>query len=252
MASKPTTVLACMKLMWAKVKALIVAKAFWYYFNSKTSSTFDSALKKKNYRANCATIANWCLRMLGIFESGMYFYGKLGGTLACDERTMKALTEHCTLIHVNGKKTVDQCIKDEWLKAGDIVTYVDIQHTNIYAGRGKWYDAGHAYCKESGEGAKFETWYGPTVYGDQRVAYIISYPKRKKIYRVRVGIYKQIANVHNMQTKIRETFGYGTFTESCSDGTHVFSGSFPAKKEATLRAKQFKDAGIDAKVVSPW
>lgn len=253
MANKPTTMLGAIKKIWSRVKEGINKLGeVWRYYNTKTSATFDAAIKNKNYRANCATILNWVFRMLGVFDPGMYVYGKLGGTLACDDKTMARLKEKCTLVHVNGKKTVDQCLKDEWIRPGDGVTYMDIQHTNIYAGGGKWFDAGHAYCRESGEGAKFVKWLGPTVYGDQRVAYIISYPKREKVYRVRVGIYKQKTSVAAIRAQIKEATGLDCFTESFSNGTHVFCGSFGIKKEAYVRKHRLVDKGFDAKVVSPW
>ena len=246
------TVLDCMKDIWKKVKAQIKAKIVWIYSNSGTSGTFAAAERDKNYKANCATIANWCFRILGIFKAGMYVYGKLGGTLACSDETLAALKKHCTLVHVNGKKTVDMCIKDGWLLPGDVVTYVDIQHTNIYAGKGWWYDAGHAYCRESGEGARFITWRGKTVYGDQRIAYIISYPKREKVYRVRVGIYKRAANAASTGNKILKELKLETFAESFTNGTHLFCGSFDTKAAANERKKLLEGHGFKAKTISPW
>ena len=251
MANKPTTTITAMKKIWARVKDGIKNGEDWRYYNSKTSATFDAAIKNKNWRANCATIANWCLRMLGVFKSGQYMWGK-SGEISCSDGTMDTLKEKCTLIHVNGKKTVDQCIKDEWLRPGDIVMYQNLWHTNIYAGNGKWYDAGHAYCRETGEGAKFIKWLGGTVYGDQPVSYIITYPKREKVYRVRVGIYKQKTNVAAIRAKIKEATGLDCFIEHFSDGIHVFCGSFGKKKDANERRKLLMDKKFDAKVVSPW
>jgi len=40
-------------------------------------------------------------------------------------------------------------------------------------GDGKSFDAGHAYCKESGEGAKFIKWIGTTPYQGYQIAYVL-------------------------------------------------------------------------------
>ena len=216
----------------------------WRYYNSNVSGTFAAALKNNNRRANCATIANWVLRELKVFKSGMYFWGRLGGTLACSEQTMKALTTYCKVIHVNGKKTVQKALKDGTLQPGDIVTYVDIQHTNIYAGDGRWYDAGHAYCKESGEGAKFISWYGKTLYYDQKIAYIIRYKEPKQtIYRVQVGAYTDKANADLKAEEVTKKSGFPCFEEK-TDMIRVYCGSFTEKANAKKRMQKLTSAGI--------
>ena len=100
------------------------------------------------------------------------FYGKLGGTISWGAGTKAAVTKTCDLIRI-GDETVGQLIEDGTLQPGDIVTYVDIQHTNIYAGNGKWYDAGHAYCSGTGEGAVYKSWHGEGQYNSQKAGYII-------------------------------------------------------------------------------
>lgn len=243
--SKPKTIIDCMKIFQKQMRADIKAGKVWRYYNSKVSGTFDAAEKNENLRANCATIANWCLRKLKVFKAGNYFWGRLGGTLACSDATLAILKKTCKLIHVNGKKTVGQLIKDGTLQPGDIVTYMDIQHTNIYAGDNHWYDAGHAYCTETGEGARFRTWYGVTVYSDQRVAYIIRYKEPKKTtYRVQVGAYNKKANADKRVAEVAQKSGFPCFQEQ-TDIIRVYCGSFEKKSNATARVKDLKKAGID-------
>lgn len=260
--SKPKTIIDCMKIFQKQLKADIKAGKIWRYFNSKVSGTFDAAEKNDNLRANCATIANWALRKLKVFKAGNYFWGRLGGTLACDDATLKILTETCEVIHIGGKKTVGQLIKNGTLRAGDIVTYVDIQHTNIYAGDDHWYDAGHAYCTESGEGAKFRTWYGPTLYSDQKVAYIIRYkgnaepePAKKTVYRVQVGAYKTKAAADKRAAAVTKKTkgiihegkkvkdGYPCFVEG-SDWWRTFCGSFEDRNNAVIRQEELATVGL--------
>lgn len=232
-----------------QMRADIKAGKVWRYYNSKVSGTFDAAEKNSNFRANCATIANWALRKLGVFKRGNYFWGRLGGTIACDDATLAILKKYCRLVHVNGKKTVGKLIKEGTLQPGDIVTYMDIQHTNVYAGDGWWYDAGHAYCKESGEGAKFITWHGKTVYSDQRVAYIIRYKESKKTtYRVQVGAYSEKANADAKVKEVADKSGFPCFEEQ-TDMIRVYCGSFEKKANATARIKDLSKAGIDGAFV---
>ena len=239
-----------------QMRADIKAGKVWRYYNSKVSGTFDAAEKNSNFRANCATIANWALRKLGVFKRGNYFWGRLGGTIACDDATLAILKKYCRLIHVNGKKTVGKLIKDGTLQSGDIVTYMDIQHTNIYAGDNHWYDAGHAYCTETGEGARFRTWYGVTVYSDQRVAYIIRYKEPKRTtYRVQVGAYKtkeaadkraaavtkKTKGIIHEGKKIKD--GYPCFVEG-TDWWRTFCGSFEDRNNAVIRQDELATVGL--------
>ena len=244
----PKSVVECMKKYQKQVRSDIKAGKQWRYYNSNTSGTFAAAVKNGNRRANCATIANWALRQLGVLVAGQYFYGKIDNTLACSQQTLKAIKAKCKVIHVNGKKTVNQCIKDGTLQPGDIVTYWNLQHTNVYAGDDHWYDAGHAYCKQSGQGARFITWYGSTIYGGNRISYIIHY--KKTVYRVRVGIFTLDNNVINLQHKILDTLDLGTFTEKKSNGTHVYCGSFEDQKVAQERVNLLKKNGFDAKIIT--
>jgi len=252
------TIIDCMKIYQSSLIADLKNGIIWIYSNHGVSGTFELAEKNKNFKANCATIANWAFRKLGVFKKGNYFWGKQGGTLVCSDATMKVLKANCKIIHVNGKKTVNKCISDGTLLDGDIVTYVNLQHTNIYAGNGYWYDAGHAYCKEGGEGAKFLTWYGKTVYGNQKIAYIIRYNGniQKTVYRIQVGAYKskssaderaayvtdltqydRIENYRKKKHKIRE--GYPCFIEKGDDGYYrVFCGSFSEKANGESRSQE--------------
>jgi hypothetical protein len=239
-----------MKQFQKQMRADIKAGKIWRYYNSHTSGTFDAAERDANYRANCATIANWCLRKLKVFKAGNYVWGRLGCTLACDDATLTVLKKKCKLIHVNGKKNVGQLIKDGTLEPGDIVTYVDIQHTNIYAGNNHWYDAGHAYCTETGEGARFRTWYGVTVYSDQRVAYIIRYKEPEKTtYRVQVGAYTDKVNADAKVKEVADKSGFPCFEEQ-TDMIRVYCGSFEKKANATARIKDLSKAGIDGAFVA--
>ena len=180
----------------------------------------------------------------------------MGGELVCGEETLKAIKAKCKVIHVAGKKTVGQLISDGTLQAGDILTYINLQHTNIYAGGDTWYDAGHAYAKGSGEGAIFQSWYGKTVYADQKVSYIIRYngnaqpepaPTPSVIYRVQVGAYEKKGRATDCASTTQKRSGYACFTEKGTDGLyHVYCGSFEDKTNAWQRKDSLEKLSIPA------
>lgn len=170
-----------------QLKADLKAKITWIYSNSDCERTWKGAREKKKYRVNCAQWVCWILRNQKILESGSRFWGSNGAIVWAGDAE-KLIKKKCDVIHVNGKKTVKKMIADGSLKAGDIVMYSDHVHTNMYAGNGMWYDAGTCYEKTHGEGAKFTTWYGKTMYGDEKVSWIIrlktTTPVVDKWYRV--------------------------------------------------------------------
>lgn len=147
----------------------------WEYHNPSKylEEQWELALKNKKYASNCAHLARLAMKEAGLIpqDTGI-FYGKLGGSISWGKGTKAAVQKNCTLISIQ-TKTVKQLINEGKLQPGDIVTYVSLQHTNIYAGNGKWYDAGHAYCSGSGEGAKYNSWYGDGKYDNQLVGWII-------------------------------------------------------------------------------
>ena len=147
----------------------------WEYHNPSKylSEQWDKALEDKKYACNCALLARWALKEAGLIpQKTSIFYGKLGGTISWKKGAKAEVQKTCELINVQNK-TVKQLIDSGDLLPGDIVTYVGLQHTNIYAGDNKWYDAGHTYCSGSGEGALFNSWYGVGQYDNQKVGWII-------------------------------------------------------------------------------
>ena len=147
----------------------------WEYHNPSKylSEQWGKALENKKYACNCALLARWALKEAGLIpQNTSIFYGKLGGNISWGKGAKAEVQKTCELINVQNK-TVKQLINSGDLLPGDIVTYVGLQHTNIYAGDNKWYDAGHAYCSGSGEGALFNSWYGVGQYDNQKVGWII-------------------------------------------------------------------------------
>lgn len=121
----------------------------WAYSNSGAASTWSGALEKAQKNGitycNCALLARWGLRELGILNSknfwGVEGGGIMYGTNNKNEQEVKTqLLKHCEIIRVY--KTPNQLLKEGKLLPGDICTWVEYGHTNVYAGDGLWFDAG--------------------------------------------------------------------------------------------------------------
>jgi hypothetical protein len=235
--------------------------AKWGYYNSRTSPTFAKALAAGNYRANCATTANWALKMIKAIEDGAAgFYGAKGGDIKWKSAKVKeAVLKVADVIPIGGKATVNEALKAGAIIAGDIVTYVDIQHTNTYLGDGKWLDSGHAYANGQGDGAGWQTWIGGTYYGAQRVGSIIRLKveekspepmpeqEQAKQYRVQVGAYRLQDNAAKIASRVRAA-GFACIIKQYGQYWIAQCGIFSVKANADALVKRLKAAGFEAGV----
>ena len=119
--------------------------AKWIYSNSGVSAYWNDALKSaqekgKSY-CNCALLVRWGLRELGVIGK-RDFWGEKGGGITFRGDSETLLRKHCQIISVY--KTPEQLLAEGNLLPGDICTWVDYRHTNVYAGNGLWYDSGRS------------------------------------------------------------------------------------------------------------
>ncbi len=118
----------------------------WLYSNDNTKNNFNEA-DKSTKATNCALYAVWGLIDIGILDNGDRFYKAYQNGenyISYTSGTEKKIKEKMQFIETDNK-TAKQLIKDGTLKAGDIVLWYDHQHTNVYAGDNKWYDAGRRF-----------------------------------------------------------------------------------------------------------
>ena len=154
------------RVMIADVKAGIR----WYYYNGKLESTFAKARSNKKYRTNCVTGVQWALVSSGVVGSdGCAWYGGKNTIVWVNKNAEANARKYFNIIKIGGAKTVKQCVSDGTLQRGDIITYVTMNHTNVYLGDGKSFDSGHAYCK----GENFTKWIGSLSNANQKVGYIL-------------------------------------------------------------------------------
>lgn len=199
-----------------QMKADVAAGKNWHYWNSGggKENTFEKAEKNGAYVTNCAHFICWCLKEAGLLKPTQSFYGSKDHIHWTGTGTEKLIKEECEIIEIKGKYTVRQLLAKKMLKPGDVLTYWDIYHTNMYGYKDKWYDAGHAYCKEQGDGAKFITWCGGCVHAEQRVAYIIRL-KSVEPFKLRVDTSKHEAKIRKgpgSKYDVIKTIKSGTYT----------------------------------------
>lgn len=114
----------------------------WKYSNdSPLSNTFEEAISNGGYKkTNCALMVNWGLIDVGVLKPGMRFYIKPGQEPTWSNSIKSYLSRYVDIKKVN--KNAGNMISTGELQAGDICLWSSMGHTNVYAGNGKWYDAG--------------------------------------------------------------------------------------------------------------
>lgn len=141
-----------LQAMSDKVRSDTKAGRKWYYArNTKVQKlTYSSEWKKAVAHVAagntgylvCSGIVRWGLTESGIMTTKQHLYAKEGGTFHFNDKLKSDpdFDKKFEVITVN--KTPEQLLKEGNLLPGDICGWERVMHTNVYAGDGKWYDAG--------------------------------------------------------------------------------------------------------------
>jgi len=230
----------------------------WTYSNTKTlADTFDNARLKNIRRVNCVRGVMWALLEAGLWEKNPgQWYGRKDGAIIYKSKAAREAMLKAFDITAIGNKTLSACLKDGTVKPGDIVTYMGINHTNMFLGGGKWLDTGHAYCKAAGEDAEFISWIGSTVYGAYTVANVLrlketavlepAAPASTVMYRVQVGAFISPNSAARRAEEVKQKTGYDCFITDDGTMSRVICGSFSVRANAEQRMKEMQAAGIEA------
>lgn len=118
-----------------------MVKNNWHYKNKtyKAKSTFAATKALEKPGSSCAHFVSWILQNVGLLDSGKIISHKNGKV------TGSANLRNCEIIYHG--KTYDK-ITD--LKPGDVCVWAS--NLAIYAGNGKWYDAGGPFQANSKNG----------------------------------------------------------------------------------------------------
>ena len=187
----PEALITCGDYYNKKLEAAVKKGEKWVYSNSskyvKQSGTFEQMLSYKTgiRGGNCASIANWAFRDMGIMENGDKFYGDGNGNIRnynSGSTSVKAkLDKACKIIKGNSK-SFGSLVDSGKIKAGDVI--IGKGHTFVYRGGSKVYASGHdgkwktdkSVRTDDSRKAVFKTWiinYKGTYDEKFKVRYII-------------------------------------------------------------------------------
>lgn len=174
-----------------KLEAAVKKGEKWVYSNSskyvKQKGTFEDMLKYHTgiRGGNCASIANWAFRDMGIISKNQGFYGNSKGKIQHYHTDVTKVKERidkaCNVINGHGK-SFSSLVDAGKIKAGDVI--LGKGHTFIYRGGSKVYASGHdgkwhkdpSVRTDDSNKAVFEKWirnYKGTSNARFKVRYII-------------------------------------------------------------------------------
>ena len=142
----------------------------WRYINENMKRTFY-AERDDNRGFSCARYVGWALQDIGVFDGSQSFFKcydacNYTNKISYSSGTKERIEKYFRFIDM-GNKPTSTLIKNKTLRKGDIVLWYNHQHTNVYAGDGKWYDAGTRYGNwgySKGDDYYFKT-LGPLSWG---------------------------------------------------------------------------------------
>lgn len=234
--------IAAAKGMASIVLSDIKQALYWFYFNGKKSEpTFEETRKAGKRWTNCMGGVSFACKLAGIPTSALQWYGGAAKIRWLNDHAEKDAKKVFDIYKIK-KRTVSECLKKGIIQAGDIVTYMNIVHTNMYLGSDRWLDTGHAYCEGSGEGARYRKWIGELVYGGRKV-YALLRLKGNYTYRVQVGAFEKESGAKNRANKVKGKSGFPCFIEH-TDMYYVYCGSFEKFENAIKRIDELEGKGV--------
>ncbi len=238
----------------AEIRKYVESEGDFKYTNKRYRAKTFAEAKKKTHYINCVQSISWGLRMTGDLDTAHSFYGNKGKIVWQSDTKAYMKKKGWSILSSMKGMTVSSAIKKGLLQPGDIVMYQSITHTNMYAGGEHWYDSGHAYSSQSGELAAIKKMYGKTVYGGQKISYVLRKtsgiePEKTTKYRVQVGAFETTSALEQMAIRLKD-YGFTSFSEKGADGmSRLYCGSFTDKAKAEKRVAALKKKGVSAFIV---
>ena len=215
---------------------------YWCYYNTKRSEPTFEATRKANKRwTNCMGGVSFACKAAGIPTSALQWYGGAAKIRWLNDHAEKDAKKVFDIFKIK-TRTVSECLKQGIIQPADIVTYMNLVHTNMYLGSDRWYDTGHAYCNGNGEGARYRTWIGDLKYGGRKV-YALFRLKGDHVYRVQVGAFEKESGAKNRAAKVKKKSGFQCFVEK-TDMYRVYCGSFEGFRNAIKRIDDLAEKGV--------
>lgn len=185
----PEAMIACGNYYNSVLENAVKNGEKWVYSNSSKyvaqSGTFEKMLSGKIRGGNCASIANWAFRDMGLISSSEKFYGDGNGNIrnynSGSKKLKSKLDANCEIINAK-QKSFGTLVKEGKIEVGDII--IGKGHTYVYRGNGTVFASGHdaiwhkdkSVKTEDSNKAVFESWirkYKGTYDEKFKVHYII-------------------------------------------------------------------------------
>ncbi|MGN1165450.1 MAG: Ig-like domain-containing protein [Lachnospiraceae bacterium] len=185
----PEAMVACGNYYNSVLENAVKKGEKWVYSNSSKyvaqSGTFEDMLSRKIRGGNCASIANWAFRDMGLISSSEKFYGDGNGNIrnynSGSKKLKSKLDANCEIINAK-QKSFGTLMKEGKIEVGDVI--IGKGHTYVYRGNGTVFASGHdaiwhkdkSVKTEDSNKAVFESWirkYKGTYDEKFKVHYII-------------------------------------------------------------------------------
>lgn len=148
--SGPEAIIACGNYYSSVLEKAVKKGEKWVYSNNSkyvnAGGTFEDMLKGNMRGGNCASIANWAFRDMGITDNKSVFYGDSNGKIrnynSGKKKLKKIFDDDCDIINLEKQnKSFGTLMKEGKIKVGDII--IGKGHTYIYRGSGTVFASGH-------------------------------------------------------------------------------------------------------------
>lgn len=185
----PEAMVACGNYYNSVLENAVKKGEKWVYSNSSKyvaqSGTFENMLSGKIRGGNCASIANWAFRDMGLISNNEKFYGDGDGNIrnynSGTKKLKSKLDANCEIINAK-QKSFGTLVKEGKIEVGDVI--IGKGHTFVYRGNGTVFASGHdakwhkdkSVKTEDSNKAVFESWirkYKGTYDEKFKVHYII-------------------------------------------------------------------------------
>lgn len=153
--SKGEQLLSYLRKYEAQLQADKAKGIKWHYYRGLSAEgkkyplTWQQAMEPGALKVtDCASFVRWGLKDMGVLGAKESFWDtgpneNNGNDILyfTTPAAKNSIYKNCNVISVNRK--AGDLIADGVLKPGDVCTWKGMGHTNVYAGNGQWFDAGH-------------------------------------------------------------------------------------------------------------
>ena len=236
--------LQALNYMNETVKSEIAAGYDWRYTNSSKKQAHEFQLARKNNmrNTNCCLGVWWGLRIAGVPDEALHWYGIKGGKINWTTKNAKDQALRYFDLFEKRKKVIDLYNNMELCDGDILLGFSSFGHTCAYYGGKLSFDTGHAFCTGSGEGAHFKKFLGSLTCKNNKVNYILRLKDRAH-YRVQCGAYTDYDKFMEQMEFVRSK-GFPVTRVDEEGFMKVQVGYYSGKTNAERKAAEVSAKGV--------